>query len=119
MVPSSRRRFLWHGLAAAGFIVTAACGLVPPWQATRKVYRVAWFTGSASNPVDQARAAVSRQSLQDLGYVEGQNLTTYERHAGGNDRLAEPAAELVRQQPDVILVPSTAVARALQAESMT
>jgi putative ABC transport system substrate-binding protein len=62
---------------------------------------------------------VFRQSLRDLGYVEGQNLTIDERYTGGNDRLAAPAAELVRQQPDVIMVPSSTVARALQAESTT
>lgn len=116
----SRRRLIRGGLSLAGLGLAAGCvALAPLLQPRSKVYRVAWFTGSTSNPATQSQMAAFRQTLHDLGYVEGQNLTVDELYAGSNERLAEPAAELVRQQPDVVLVPSPAVAMALQVESKT
>ncbi len=44
-----------------------------------------------------------RDALKDLGYVEGQTLTFAVRPAQGDpSRLPELAAELVRQQPDLL-----------------
>lgn len=43
------------------------------------------------------------QSLRDVGYVEGKNLTIEDRHAGGDpNRLPKLAAELVQLQVKVI-----------------
>jgi putative ABC transport system substrate-binding protein len=60
-----------------------------------------------------------RQGLRDLGYIEGQNILIDDRHAHSDDELAEPLAELVRLQPEVILVPSSNVARVVQAATAT
>src|SRR5207248_1055471 len=53
---------------------------------------------------------------RDLGYVEGQNLLIEQRYANGRrDQGADTAAELVRLQPEVILVPAAPDARAVLA----
>ena len=55
------------------------------------------------------------QSLSDLGYVEGDNLTLEERYAGGTaERLVALAADLVRQEVAVIVASGYAAVRAAQ-----
>jgi putative ABC transport system substrate-binding protein len=55
------------------------------------------------------------QGLQDLGWVEGQNLTIERRYSEGNNKiLAELAAEVVQLQPDVILAIGTPAGRRLK-----
>ncbi len=52
------------------------------------------------------------QGLQDLGYMEGQDLALERRYADGRpDRLRELAAELVGRNPDIIVAFSTTAAR--------
>ena len=51
--------------------------------------------------------------MRELGYIEGENLRIEQRHADRPDQVAGPAAELVRLQPEVILVSSQANARRL------
>ncbi|MFN8633945.1 MAG: ABC transporter substrate-binding protein [Chloroflexota bacterium] len=63
--------------------------------------------------------AALREGIRDLGYVEGQDLLIDVHTADGDDRLAEPAAELVRLQPAVIVGPSSAVIVALRAATST
>jgi putative ABC transport system substrate-binding protein len=54
-------------------------------------------------PTDQFHAPF-RARLQELGYVEGQNLALDYRWAEGRfERLPRLAAELVRLEPDVIV----------------
>jgi putative ABC transport system substrate-binding protein len=48
------------------------------------------------------------QGLGELGYVEGKNLTIDYRFSGGkSERLAELAADLVREKVDLILTGGT------------
>jgi putative ABC transport system substrate-binding protein len=55
------------------------------------------------------------QSLRDLGYVEGDNLTLEERYAGGTaERLVALAADMVRQEVAVIVASGYAAVRAAQ-----
>jgi putative tryptophan/tyrosine transport system substrate-binding protein len=84
-----------------------------------KVHRIAYLTPGSLNPETTVLASAFRQGLADLGYVEGQNLLIEERYANGNDQLAEPAAELVRLQPEVIVVTSAQAARAVLAATPT
>jgi putative ABC transport system substrate-binding protein len=52
------------------------------------------------------------QGLQELGYMEGQNIAIERLYAdGSSDRLRELAAELVRRKPDIIVALSTTAAR--------
>ena len=115
----ARRRFL-QGVGAVGFGLLAGCAApfsAPPPAA--KVHRIAYLSASPPNPASAVQMAAFRQSLRDLGYVEGQNLLIDERYAHGGDQLAEPAAELVRLQPEVILVAASGVAHAMQAATTT
>jgi putative tryptophan/tyrosine transport system substrate-binding protein len=114
----SRRRFVGGaGLAALGLL--AGCAL--PFSATpstAKTHRIAYFSAGPLNPENEFRVAAFRQAMNELGYVEGQNLLI-EQYNANDTEFAGPAAELVRRQPDVILVPSTILVRALQAATST
>ena len=69
------------------------------------------FVGEASPPSPNVEAF--RQSLRDLGYVEGKNIVLEHRYAEGKiERLPQLAAELVRLPVDVIV---TALSPAIQA----
>jgi putative ABC transport system substrate-binding protein len=58
--------------------------------------------------------------LRDLGYVEGQNLIIEYRYAeGGEERLRDLAAELVRLQVEVIVAGGSAATRAAQQATRT
>jgi putative ABC transport system substrate-binding protein len=61
-----------------------------------------------------------RQTLRELGYVEGRNLILDIRWAGGQmDRLPGLAAELVRLKPHVLAVGGTPAIRAARAAATT
>jgi putative ABC transport system substrate-binding protein len=83
---------------ALGFLVTPVVGEAQP---AGKVYRVGYLSSSANvfEPF--------RQSLREIGYVEGQNLTMEVRLAAGRvDQLPALAADLVRLRVDVIVAVS-------------
>ena len=70
-------------------------------QQADKVYRIG-FLSTASRM--RRNYEVFRQGLREFGYIEGQNLVIEWRFASRKpDRLAEMAAELVRQKVDVIV----------------
>jgi putative tryptophan/tyrosine transport system substrate-binding protein len=61
-----------------------------------------------------------RQTLRDLGYIEGRNLTiTIPAFEGNLDRVPAQAAELVRLQVDVIVASFDPVAAAAKAATTT
>src|SRR3954447_5863293 len=109
----SRRQFVaGSGTVSLGLLV--GCGRLH-WQASPvpKVRRVAYQSGAPPNAATEASIAAFREGLHDLGYVEGHNLLILPSRANGDDQLAEPVADLVRLHPEVILAPSSTVARAL------
>jgi putative ABC transport system substrate-binding protein len=111
----SRRRFV-QGAGVAGLGLVAACGL--PFSApprTAKVHRIGVLMSLPPDTLNPGLMAAFRQGMRDLGYAEGHNLVIEERYGNGVDDLAAPAAELVRLEPEVILVPAETVARAMQA----
>jgi len=66
----------------------------------------------------QAVLDALRQSLRDLGYVEGKNIAFEYRFSEGNDeRLPELATELVREKVDIIL--TSGIAPPLAAKKAT
>ncbi len=82
------------------FSVLATVHLVDAQQAG-KMYRIGFLSDA---PRMRPNFEVFRNGLRDLGYVEGKNLIIEWRFAQRNpDRLAEMAAELVRQKVDVIV----------------
>jgi putative ABC transport system substrate-binding protein len=114
------RRQLLQGAGAAGLGLLAACGrpfLAPPPAAP--VHRIAYLFGSPPNVSSDANVSAFRQGMRELGYVEGQNLVIEGRYASEVYQLPELAAELVRLQPEVILVPSAPVTRIVRAATTT
>src|SRR5262245_56641701 len=79
-------------------------------QEPAKVWRIGVLVSSSAS-LNASRDDALLQGLREIGYVEGKNLIMEWRHAEGKlDRLSELAADLVRSQPDVILVGGTRVA---------
>jgi putative tryptophan/tyrosine transport system substrate-binding protein len=72
-------------------------------QQPKKVSRIGYLS-SFDPAIDSTRAEAIRLALQELGYIEGQNIATEYRYAEGKqDRYPEVAAELVRLKVDVIV----------------
>jgi putative ABC transport system substrate-binding protein len=68
----------------------------------KTVFRIGYL--SASDPVTDPRIEGTRQSLRELGYIEGQNITIEYRNSEGKlDRVAAFAAEMVRLKVDIIV----------------
>lgn len=104
------------------FLVAFVLGIIAPGapstqaQESTKVYRVG-FLAFGHRPVGRSVAdsplAAFRQSLRELGYVEGRNLVLEERWAEARlDRLPVLAAELVGLKPDVIVASGAGAVRA-------
>ena len=81
-------------------------------RGTRRIGVLMPFASSDSE--GQARVAVFRDRLAELGWIEGQNLQIDYRWAADPITQLQPyASELVQQMPDAILVSSTAPVAAL------
>jgi ABC-type uncharacterized transport system substrate-binding protein len=112
-----RREFitLLGGVAAAWPVGARA-------QQPERMRRVAMVTGVLETDVDaQARYAVLRQALQQLGWTEGRNIQFYQRFgsAGDNDLVRRNAQELVALGPDLIVAAGSPNVAALQQVSRT
>jgi putative ABC transport system substrate-binding protein len=106
-----RRLFLTLlGGAAAGWPLAARA------QQRERVRRVGMLmAGSVNDPAFQTYAAVVREALAKLGWVEGLNLRIDLRFGEGDDnRFRAYAAELVQLAPDAILTSGNATGRTLQ-----
>ncbi len=104
-------------LRTVGLVMTVVFGvLAAPLASTAqppaKVPNVGvLFPGSTSPP--SPRIEAFRQGLRELGYVEGQNIGLEYRYAEGrDDRFPDLAAELVRQNVNLIVAVSTPAAQA-------
>jgi putative ABC transport system substrate-binding protein len=98
-----RRDFLWAlGGAAAAWPLGALAQ-----QQSGKAPRIGFLTRKTDASVSTQIDAF-RQALQDLGWVEGKNISIQYRDAGGQvDRLGSLAAELVALNVDVIVTVDT------------
>ena len=73
-------------------------------QQSGKVYRIGQLAAGTLDSRKPLYEAFMR-GMRELGYIEGQNLITQQRHADGNfARLPALAMELLSWQPDVLLV---------------
>src|SRR5688572_15913776 len=84
-------------------VTFAMCGAVAQAQQTNKVPRIGFLVpGSASGY--GSRIEAFRKGLNQLKYVEGQNVNIEYRYAEGKlDRLTELAAELAWLKVDMII----------------
>jgi putative ABC transport system substrate-binding protein len=101
---SSRRDLFRGGLALAGLGLLTGCGIVPPpAQQPPKIPRIGFLSAGASET-----AEAFREGLDELGYVEGQNILIEWR---SDDGLAEPLARnvaaLVELHPNLIVALGT------------
>jgi putative ABC transport system substrate-binding protein len=102
----------------AMLLLTLASGiLVVPLssdaQRPVQVHRIGVLVGGAPDPERVRDREAFRQSLHDLGWVEGQNLTIEVRWAEGRyERLPDLAAELAQLQVQVIVAGNVSAARA-------
>jgi putative ABC transport system substrate-binding protein len=81
-------------------------------QQSKKVYRVGYLSPRLGI---EAREEAFLQSMRDLGYIEGQNLTIEWRFATGKNALfPELAAELVRLRADCVVAFGVAAIRAIK-----
>jgi len=92
---------LFSILPIVAMVVVATMALA---QQPKKVPRIGYLAG-ADPARESARAAAIRLALRDLGYIEGQNISTEYRYAEGRvDRAPDLAAKLVRLKVDIIVV---------------
>jgi putative tryptophan/tyrosine transport system substrate-binding protein len=107
-----RREFITlFGGAAASWPLAASA------QQPKPASRVGILnSASAVSPIE----AAALQGLQDIGYIEGQNLVVeYKGAAGKSERLAGLVAELIAAKVDVILASGSEATRAAQGETKT
>ena len=112
-MPLTRRHALFIGAAS----LASPCATLAQPRKTR----IGFLGGISPDPSAQ-RTAIDpfRQTLRELGYVEGQNLEIDFRWAEGQpDRLPGLAAELVRLEPDVIVTMGPAPAFAAKRATTT
>jgi putative ABC transport system substrate-binding protein len=78
------------------------------------------MTGGDNDPRSQQRAAVFREELAKLGWVEGRSLRTDARFIGDDiERARALAAEIASLAPDVLLAESGTAIRAIQGRAPT
>jgi putative ABC transport system substrate-binding protein len=96
-----RRQFATLGMTGAALLVFLNSSRA---QQPQKLPRIGWiWNGRSTGPPDEMMGF--RQGLKELGYVDGQNVTIDYRFTDGQpDRIVGLAAELIRLQPDVLVV---------------
>jgi putative tryptophan/tyrosine transport system substrate-binding protein len=92
-------------------VVLLAVAVIAEAQQPKKVPRIGFLTASSASS-QASRLDAFRQSLRELGYVEGKNIVIEYRYAEGLDRLPALAAELARLKVDVIVTGGTGASRA-------
>jgi putative ABC transport system substrate-binding protein len=99
----------------------ALCVPAQAQQPAGKVPRIGFLhTGSASDPMNSRRLDVFRQSLRDLGYIEGKNITIEYRYGEGkSERLQQLAEELVRFNVDTLVASTATAARSMRKATTT
>jgi putative ABC transport system substrate-binding protein len=111
----ARRRLL----IAAG-LVTVFRPVGTRAQYGRKVWRIGFLSASSRSASLETGFESFLAGLRELGYVEGSNLEIEGRFADGDSgRLPALAAELVRQDVDLILAWATPAALAAQRATAT
>lgn len=88
-------------------------------QQARRIPRIGYLA-AVSASADAPRLSAFRKGLSDLGYVEGQNIVVEYRHESGDlQRLPGLAAELLRQDIDVLVAVTSNAAQAAQRTTTT
>src|SRR5688572_15035620 len=101
------------------YVILAANVQMAQAQPAKKIPRIGYLA-AVSPAADAPRKDAFRQTLRDLGYIEGQNILIEYRHEDRNfERLPELAAELVQLKSDVFVTVTTNAAQAARSVSKT
>lgn len=112
MLTTTRRAFLGGSLAA---LLEPGAAFAQPTRSVRL-----GLLASSTAETFAASLKIFRRSLQELGWVEGQNLTIEARYPGTHyDRLPALAAELVKLEVDVIFALATPAIQAAKRATTT
>ena len=107
------------GVAATGAAWLGACA-TPANRGSGRVYRVGWLAFGPAPTEAASNFDTFRNSLRELGYVEGQNLVIERRLAPPDDgRFPQLAAELVALPVDVLVASATPPIRAAKDATRT
>jgi putative tryptophan/tyrosine transport system substrate-binding protein len=106
--------------------VQGIAGLAATWPLaartqSERVRKIGVLMSTSENDVDaQARAALLRGGLRDLGWTEGRNAHLDYRYTHGDAVRAKAAAlELVSEKPDIIIANSTLALASVHKETTT
>ena len=99
----SRAKPLTTVVAIVACLVVAPLGISA--QEAGKVYRIGWLSASAIN-------TAFRQTIRELGYVEGKNLVIEYRQARRTRDFSRLARELVTLKPDLLFTVGVSATRA-------
>jgi len=90
------------GLSLIAFML-AVTSVVAEAQQPKKVPRIGYLS-AIDRATESSRIEAIRLALRELGYIEGQTVTTEYRYADGNpNRIGKLAEELVRLKVDLIV----------------
>jgi putative ABC transport system substrate-binding protein len=88
-------------------------------QKPPKVWRIGFLSGGP-RPADGAPPAALRQALEELGYVDGKNVTYVGRWAEGRiERMPALAAELIGLEVDLLVTTGAPASEAAKAATST
>jgi putative ABC transport system substrate-binding protein len=103
--------------------ITGLCGATTAWTMAARAQQRIPVIGQLGMTTPESNFTVTsafKQGLSEAGFVEGKNVAIESRFAFGQfDRLPALAADLVRQQVDVILAPGLPPAVAAKAATAT
>ena len=109
-----------QGAHEAARVITLLGGVAAAWplaaRAQKSSPRIGWlvYGGTTLGPIDQSL----KDALAQAGLVDGRTIEIVFRYANGiSDRLAELAAELVAQKPDLLVAIGGDVIKTLFDES--
>src|SRR3954453_1716043 len=89
-------------------------------QSRERIRSVGVLIGIAQNDPDAPRRVVAiREGLQELGWIEGQNIRIFYRWAADPELIRVFAKEMVAQKPDVTVASSSLVVAALLGQTRT
>jgi putative ABC transport system substrate-binding protein len=96
-------------------LVTLALAALPAVGSAQgtKVRRIGFISFAAAPPFYDA----FRAGMADLGYVEGKNVLYHARFGGGDQRLEDIAAALVKERPDLVVAAGGPAVRAVRIAS--
>ena len=113
-VNSKKAKVLGFAICAVFF----ALSFPAPAQQQTKIRRIGIVRGDANAPAPSVE--IFRQSLQELGYVEGKNiLIEYRYTEGSKDQAARVVAELVNLKVDIIFSTQAIVVQAAKQATKT